>query len=55
MNEKYVGCLIAADNLLQLKPFNYSRKLKFFLKKQQFACLINAFAQFTYVSNMQIR
>jgi hypothetical protein len=30
--------------LLQFKPFNYPRKFTFFQKNQQFACLINAFA-----------
>ena len=58
MDEKCVGCLIAARNFRQFasfKPFNYPRKLTFFLKNQQFACLINAFVQFAYVSNMQIR
>jgi hypothetical protein len=57
MDEKCVGCLIAArNNLLQFKPVNYPRKLTFFLKNQQFACLINAFVNLhIYVSNMQIR
>jgi hypothetical protein len=55
MDEKCVGCLIAARNFRQfasvyIKPFNYSRKLTFFLKNQQFACLINAFAQFAYAA-----
>jgi hypothetical protein len=58
MDAKCVGCFYLlheiSDNLLQFKPFNYPRKLTFFLKNQQFACLINAFVQFAYVSNMQI-
>jgi hypothetical protein len=41
-----------SDNLLQFKPFNYPRKLTFFRKNQQFACLINAFA---YVSVKALR